>query len=74
MSDSFVTPWTVAHHVHQVPWDFSGKNTGVGCHFLFQSIFPTHGLKCASCIAGRWEALVNEDISEKIIQKGSMKK
>ena len=44
MSDSFVTPWTVAHHVHQVPWDFSGKNTGVGCHFLFQSIFPTHGL------------------------------
>src|SRR5574337_44455 len=23
------------------PWDFSGKNTGVGCHFLFQGIFPT---------------------------------
>ena len=21
-------------------WDFPGKNTGVGCHFLFQSIFP----------------------------------
>ena len=22
-------------------WDFSGKNTGVGCHFLLQGIFPT---------------------------------
>ena len=26
------------------PWDFPGKNTGVGCHFLFQEIFPTQGL------------------------------
>ena len=26
------------------PWDFSGKNTGVGCHFLLQEIFPTQGL------------------------------
>ena len=25
------------------PWDFSGKNTGVGCHFFFQGIFPTQG-------------------------------
>ena len=23
------------------PWNFPGKNTGVGCHFLFQGIFPT---------------------------------
>ena len=23
------------------PWDFGCKNTGVGCHFLFQGIFPT---------------------------------
>ena len=22
-------------------WDFLGKNTGVGCHFLLQGIFPT---------------------------------
>ena len=27
------------------PWDSSGKSTGVGCHFLFQGIFPTQGLK-----------------------------
>ena len=25
-------------------WDFSGKNTGAGCHFLLQGIFPTQGL------------------------------
>ena len=24
-------------------WDFPGKNTGVGCHFLLQEIFPTQG-------------------------------
>ena len=26
------------------PWDFSGKNTGVGCHFLLQWIFLIQGL------------------------------
>ena len=26
-----------------VPWDFPGKNTGVGCNFLLQGIFPTQG-------------------------------
>ena len=36
----FVTPWTVA-----CPWDFPGKNTGVGCHFLLQGIFLTQELK-----------------------------
>ena len=25
------------------PWDFLGKNTGVGCHFLLQWIFATQG-------------------------------
>ena len=27
------------------PWDFLGKNSGVGCHSLLQGIFPTQGLK-----------------------------
>ena len=47
-------PWTEEHGrlqsmgsqrvrlLHQ--WDFPGKNTGVGCHFLLQEIFPTQGL------------------------------
>ena len=26
------------------PWDFPGKSTGVGCHFLLQGIFPTQEL------------------------------
>ena len=30
------------------PWDFPGKNTGVGCHCLHQGIFPTQGLN--SCL------------------------
>ena len=25
------------------PWGFPSKNTGVGCHFLLQGIFPTQG-------------------------------
>ena len=26
------------------PWNFPGKNTGVGCHILLQGIFPIQGL------------------------------
>ena len=25
------------------PWNFLGKSTGVGCHFLLQGIFPSQG-------------------------------
>ena len=42
MSD-FVTPWTVVRQALR-PWGYPGKNTGVGCHFLHQGIFPTQGL------------------------------
>ena len=39
----FATPWTVARQL-LCPWDFAGKKTGVGCHFLLlQGIFPTQG-------------------------------
>ena len=41
---NFVTPRTVAHQVF-CPWDSPGKDAGVGCHFLFQGIFPTQGSK-----------------------------
>ena len=53
MSDS-ATPVTAAHQAllsmgfprQEVfyPWDFPGKNTWVGCHFLLQGIFPAQGL------------------------------
>ena len=37
----FATLWTVACTRLLRPWDFLGKNTGVGCHFLLQGIFLT---------------------------------
>ena len=43
VSDSFMTPWTVACARLVCPWNFPGKNTGVGCHFLLQGIFLTEG-------------------------------
>ena len=38
----FANPWTVAYQLLH-PWDFPGKGTGVGCHFLLQRIFLTQG-------------------------------
>ena len=49
-----VTPWTEAPQL-LCPWDFPGKNTGVGCHFLLQGISPTQGLNpCLPTLAGRF--------------------
>ena len=39
----FVTPWTVGRQA-PLSLGFPGKNTGEGCHFLLQRIFPTQGL------------------------------
>ena len=39
----FVTPQTESTRLLH-PWDFPGKSTGVGCHFLLQRIFLTQGL------------------------------
>ena len=51
------------------PWEFPGMDTGMGCHFLFQTIFPTQGSSphlCISCIGRQflyhwttWEAQVH---------------
>ena len=38
----FVTPSTMDPSGSCL-WDSPGKNTGVGCHFLLQRIFPTQG-------------------------------
>ena len=38
-------PWTEEPGRFVCPWDFLGKNTGVGCHFLLQGIFLTQGLR-----------------------------
>ena len=39
----FVAPWTIQPTRLLCPLDFPSKNTGVGCHCLFQGIFPTQG-------------------------------
>ena len=36
------------------PWDFPGMNTGVGCHFLLQGIFPTQGWNSDLLRGLRW--------------------
>ena len=36
---TLATPWFVAYQA-PLPLDFSSKNTGVGCRFLLQGIFP----------------------------------
>ena len=44
------------------PWDFPGKNTGVGYHFLLQGIFPTKGsnlhLLCLLCLNWHVDSLL----------------
>ena len=50
----FVTLWTVAATL-LCPRNFSGKNTGVGCHFLLQgSSRPRNWtrISCVSCVVG----------------------
>ena len=37
------------------PWDFPGKNTGVGCHFLLQRIFLTQGLNLSFLQLLHWQ-------------------
>ena len=34
------TLWTMESTRLLCPWDFPGRNTGVGCYFLLQGIFP----------------------------------
>ena len=37
-------------------WNFSGKKTGVGCHFLLQRIFSTQGLNPRLLSLLHWQA------------------
>ena len=42
VSNPFATPWTGSTRLLS-PWDYPGKNTGAGCYFLLEGIFPTQG-------------------------------
>ena len=39
------------------PWNFPGKNTGVGCHFLLQRIFRTQRLNPGALCLLHWLAV-----------------
>ena len=50
--NSLWPPWTVAH---QARWNFPGKNTDLGCHFLLQMIFWSRdqtSVSVSSALAG----------------------
>ena len=55
LSSSVISNYLQLHRLQPTrllcPWNFPGKNTGVGCHFLFQGIFPTQGSTRISCIS-----------------------
>ena len=38
------------------PWNFPGKNSGAGCHFLLQGICPTQGLNPSLLCLLHWQA------------------
>ena len=56
VSNSFATPWTVEPARLLCPWDFLGKNTDVGCHFLLQGIFLTQELNSQLLYLSHWQA------------------
>ena len=47
------TPWSVAD---LCPWNFPGKDIGMGCHFLIQWIFPTLELNTHLLYLLHWQA------------------
>ena len=54
VSDSFTIPWTTAHQL-LYPWDSLSKNTGVGCQFLLQRIFPIQGSNSCLLLLLHWQ-------------------
>ena len=56
VSYSLRPPGTVARQI-LCPWNFPGKNTGVGCHFLLQGIFLTQGSNLHLLSLLNWQIL-----------------
>ena len=52
----FATPWTVQPARLLCPLDSPDKNTGGGCHFLIQGIFPTQGSNPHLLCLLHWQA------------------
>ena len=51
----FVTPWPIVPARFLCPWDFLGKNTGVGCHCPSPGDLPDPRIELMSpALAGRF--------------------
>ena len=55
VSDSFVTPWTVAHQA-PLSMGFLRQANWSDCHFLLQGIFPTQGSNSRLLNLQHWQA------------------
>ena len=57
-------------------WDFPGKKTGGGCHFLLQRIFPTQGSNPSRRIVGRcftvWATREALNLAWKVAKTGTL--
>ena len=52
---NFAISWAIACQALLCPWNSPGKNTGVGCLFLLQGIFPTRGLNLHLLCLLHWQ-------------------
>ena len=52
----FANPMDCSPPGSSVHGNFPGKNTGVGCHFLLQRIFPTQGSNLSLLCLLHWQA------------------
>ena len=68
----FVTPWTVCSLPGSSAHGISGKNTGVGCHFLLQGNLPDPGIKPRSPEL-QADSLLSEPPGKIMIEKTSIK-
>ena len=60
LSCSFMSDSLWSHELQATgllcPWDFPGKNSGVGCHALLQGIFPSQGSNSSLLHLQHWQA------------------
>ena len=56
VSDSFSTLWPLACQTKACPWNFPGKNTGVGCYFPLHVAFLTPELNMHLLCLLHWQA------------------
>ena len=62
-----VTPWTVFSML-LYPWDYPGENTGVGCCYLLQEIFPTQGWNPHLSYLLHWQSFTSSAPESEVAQ------